>query len=91
MRLSPYVLAPPAPEVLIGQYGSTFSMLIGELIAYRYAERHESAPTAVMCDQPNMTGYCLPELPLVGRAPWWHVSLAAFPRASLEVATCEAS
>lgn len=70
-------------DVLLGSFGSTFTMLLGELIAANYRRVRTSKPWAqfpvmVLCDHPGASGQCTRGLPLIGAQ--WHVSLGQYPR-----------
>jgi len=76
-------------HVLIGSFGSTFSLLVAELMASRRAADEERTPTVVWCDTDasvfGKSTACMGELPLVAteRHAQWHLSLAEWPRARL--------
>lgn len=82
-------------DVLISTFGSTFAILIAELMAASYVHANElrhsvgprlaEQPRLIMCDEPARSGLCGPELPLIPSRPaqWWHLSLSQWPRAAL--------
>ena len=78
-------------HVLIGSWGSTFTLVIQELIASRYRERgwptadYAPLPTVTYCDAMRAT--CGPPLPLLvsAAASGWQVGLADFPRVRVEI------